>query len=173
MNTHSKQLITYRNYPLVSWKSFRGTNQTLKIHEVVLRFLEKRKVPLRTLKNRKGTLQILTSIVSVYICKRNHKGMKSMKSTIFKQILTTKVKPITKRRKSDRTTTPHHTPIITYVSSDSSSPSHDPPSSPSSVTQYDNHLPLNNPPNPVPNFPAEPDSNPSYPDSSSLESSDS
>ena len=66
---------------------------------------------------------------------------------------------------------PPHTPISTYGTSDPSSPSHD--SSAESVTSTGNPTSRNNPPNPVPDVAADPNSYPSLPDSYSLDSYDS
>ena len=62
---------------------------------------------------------------------------------------------------------PHHTQIFTYITSEPPSPSHN-KSSRGSITYTENPLSCNNPPNPVPNLPADPDSDPRSSDYSLL-----
>ena len=66
---------------------------------------------------------------------------------------------------------PHHTPIFTYGTSYPPSPLHD--FSAESVTPKVNTTPRKTPTNPVPNIPAEPDSDPILSYSSTSESSNS
>ena len=66
---------------------------------------------------------------------------------------------------------PYHISIFTHVSIEPPPPLHDTSSSPASVAPKDDPTPRNNPPNPVPNVPADPDSDPISSYSTSLDSS--